>query len=88
MNLLLFSFIRITQISYKHKPDLNDCTVSSVHRATFAGQVLALCITSISSIILHESSKSPKITIRSFENIHLKWPLKVLFNICFVQNVV
>lgn len=45
-------------------------------------------MTSIGSIILYKLNKNPKITVRSFENIHLRCPLNVLFNICFVQNAV
>lgn len=74
----------ITNVSWV----LRDRAVGSGHRVTFADQVLVLCITSISSIILYESSKNPKITVRSFENICLRCPLNVLFNIRFVQNVV
>lgn len=55
-----------------------DCTV---------GLFLALCMASISSLILYELNAIPKITFRSFENICLRCPLNALFNICFVLNV-
>lgn len=87
--LLLFSFIPIPWIK-KLQPYTGFkrlyyrlSTLSHLCRP-----VLALCITSISSRILYELSESPNITVRSLENMHLRCPLNVLLNMCFVENVV